>query len=92
MTWFPQTLAAAGPWAAFLGLAVGMTWLMASDRLITRKAVERAIQAERRAAEAEQRRADDWRTAAAVADARADLHGQQLTEILSVLRRPRETA
>ena len=82
-------LAGAGPWAAFLGLALIGTWVVITGRLITRRQHDEAIAAERRAAEAEQRRADDWRQAAAAADARADLHGQQLAEILSVLRKPR---
>lgn len=85
-------LAAAGPWAAFLALAGLVVWAMYSDRLLTRKAVERAIAAERRVAEAEQRRADDWRQAAAAESQRADLHGQYLAEILSAIRRPQEAA
>ena len=85
-------LTAAGPWAALIALAVWITWTVLTGRLVTRRDLERAIAAERRAAEAEQRRADDWRQAAAAADARADLHGQQLAEILTVLRRPAKDA
>lgn len=84
-------LTGAGPWAAFLGLALIGTWVVITGRLITRRAHEEAITAADRVAEAERRRADDWRQAAAAADARADLHGQQLAEILSVLR-PRKDA
>lgn len=85
-------LAGAGPWSAFLAVVLLGAWVVITGRLITRRQHDEAIAAERRAAEAEQRRADDWRQAAAAADARADLHGQQLAEILSVLRRPREDA
>lgn len=85
-------LTAAGPWAAFLALGLLWLWMMATDRLITRKAVERAIAAERRSAEAEVRRADDWRQAAGAASARADIAAQQLAEVLAGLRQSKEAA
>lgn len=92
MTALVALLAAAGPWAAFLALLVAVAVAMATDRLVTRGAVKRAIEAERRAAEAEKHRADDWFAAYTAANARADLERAQLAEVLSVLRLPREAA
>lgn len=73
-------LAGAGPWAAFLGLALVMVIAMVSGKLIPRREHERALRAE-------EKRGDGWKDAYLAEVARGDLRDKQLNEILTFVRR-----
>jgi len=80
------TFGAAGPWAAFLGLALLVVWLVFTGRLVPRRVHEQAITAERQ-------RGDDFRDAHRAVLARCEVQDRQLDEILTFVRQaPREAA
>jgi hypothetical protein len=83
MTGFLQAWGGTGSAIALLAATV---WLVFTGRLIPRRVHERALQAE-------EKRGDGWKDAYLAEVARGDVRDQQMTEILTFVRRsPREMA
>lgn len=81
-----MALAAAGPWAAFLALAVAVAWMVFTGRLVPRRVHEQALAAERTAK-------TDWYEAWKAESARNEVRDAQMGEVLAFVRRaPREAA
>lgn len=78
-------LQAAGPWAAFLLLALLVAWMVFTGRLVPRRVHEQAVAAERQ-------RGDDFREAHRAVLARSEVQDRQLDEILTFVRAYRREA
>lgn len=76
------------PWATqggAVGLLGATAWMLFTGRLVPKKIHDQAIAAERQ-------RGDDWRDAYRAESARTEIQDQQLAEILTFVRAPREAA